>query len=117
MMDDLVCGVIVTARSDVPWAYMIPIREILEDIKRTACANDVHIATLDEIAAWRDSPNRPQSSHVTTNSEKGSSGTSQDTSETTGDYRKHASALPQSALLEHSIAVLAKKDESDAKRV
>lgn len=46
--DGYVCGVIVAARQDMPWAYMIPIGSILDDIKAAMGTEDVKIPAADE---------------------------------------------------------------------
>jgi serine/threonine protein kinase len=43
------CGVVVAARQDVPWAYMIPIGPILDDIKAALKTTNVRIPVAGEL--------------------------------------------------------------------
>ncbi|KAL9580303.1 MAG: hypothetical protein Q9212_004573 [Teloschistes hypoglaucus] len=43
------CGYVVAIRQDLPWAYMVAIEPVLEDIKRTLKTGDVRLPTAAEI--------------------------------------------------------------------
>jgi hypothetical protein len=49
ILGEQLCGFIVAIRQDVPWAYMIPIEPILEDIKRKFGTTDVRLPERSEI--------------------------------------------------------------------
>jgi hypothetical protein len=49
VLGDQLCGFIVAIRQDVPWAYMVPIEPILEDIKQKFRTADVRLPRRDEI--------------------------------------------------------------------
>jgi hypothetical protein len=49
ILGEQLCGFIVAIRQDVPWAYMIPIEPILEDIKQKFGTTDVRLPKRGEI--------------------------------------------------------------------
>ena len=49
ILGEQLCGFIVAIRQDVPWAYMIPIEPLLEDIKRKFGTSDVRLPKRGEI--------------------------------------------------------------------
>lgn len=49
VLGDKLCGYIVAIRQDIPWAYMVAIQPVLEDIGRKFKTDDVRLPTVDEI--------------------------------------------------------------------
>ena len=49
-----VCGQIVAAREGLPWAYMLPMYHILDDIKAQLKASDVSIMTGNAVEAFQE---------------------------------------------------------------
>ena len=47
VLGDKLCGHIVAVREDVPWAYILPIGHIIDDIKHMLNTNDVKLPDLD----------------------------------------------------------------------
>ncbi|KAL8791249.1 MAG: hypothetical protein Q9213_000206 [Squamulea squamosa] len=61
-LGDRLCGYIIAVRQDVPWAYMVPIEPVLEDIKREFGTDDVRLPAATEsesIAVASKSANEP----------------------------------------------------------
>ena len=50
-LEDKLCGFIVAIRQDIPWAYMVPIEPVLEDIKRKLGTDDVRLPKASEIGS------------------------------------------------------------------
>jgi len=53
VLENRVCGFIVAARQDLPWAYMISIQDAFDDIKSTLGTSDVRIPTVDEFTVLK----------------------------------------------------------------
>ncbi|KAL9579727.1 MAG: hypothetical protein Q9203_006574 [Teloschistes exilis] len=49
VLEEKLCGYVVAIRQDLPWAYMVAIEPVIEDIKRTLKSGDVRIPTAREI--------------------------------------------------------------------
>lgn len=49
---DKLCGFIVAIRQDIPWAYMVAIQSVLEDIGRKFKTDDVRLPTAAEIESF-----------------------------------------------------------------
>lgn len=43
VMDNMLCGFVIATRMDVPWAYMMPIGPVLEDMKRSLGTNNIKL--------------------------------------------------------------------------
>lgn len=57
---DKLCGYIVAIRQDVPWAYMVAIQPILEDIGRRFKTDDVRLPTAVEIESIKSISQEPE---------------------------------------------------------
>ncbi|KAL8664658.1 MAG: hypothetical protein Q9202_002928 [Teloschistes flavicans] len=62
VLEGKLCGYVVAVRQDLPWAYMVPIEPILEDIKRTLKTDDVRLPTAAEIESAAKPYNNPATS-------------------------------------------------------
>jgi hypothetical protein len=51
-----VCGVLIAARQDRPWAYMLPIGPVLDDIRAALGTTDVRIPLIEELIDLSGSP-------------------------------------------------------------
>ncbi|KAL8875045.1 MAG: hypothetical protein Q9198_006544, partial [Flavoplaca austrocitrina] len=51
-LDNKLCGHIIAVREDVPWAYMIAIRPIFDDIRLRLKTDDVRLPTDGEFLKW-----------------------------------------------------------------
>lgn len=51
--EDKLCGYIVAIRQDVPWAYMVAIQPVLEDIGRKFKTDNVRLPTVVDIESFR----------------------------------------------------------------
>lgn len=52
ILGDRLCGFIAATRQDVPWAYMVPIGPILENIKQTLGTADIRLPRQGEIESF-----------------------------------------------------------------
>ena len=55
-LDDKLCGHIIAVREDIPWAYMIAIRPIFDDIRLRLNTTDVRLPTKGEFLKWALAP-------------------------------------------------------------
>ncbi|KAL9629651.1 MAG: hypothetical protein Q9204_005152 [Flavoplaca sp. TL-2023a] len=65
-LEDKLCGHIIAVREDIPWAYMIAIRPIFDDIRLRLNTTDVRLPTQDEFFKAESAPQATQISEDTT---------------------------------------------------
>ncbi|KAL8715346.1 MAG: hypothetical protein Q9225_006385 [Loekoesia sp. 1 TL-2023] len=49
ILEDRLCGYIIAVRQDIPWAYMVAIEPVLEEIRRKLDTDDVRLPTAGDI--------------------------------------------------------------------